>query len=106
MFSKFEIGKEIEFDPFIRDLVATLALGLWPRQGLARLWAKKEDRELHLMLMRVQKSVREWTLTLPSEIPILRVEVPMNSWIFRGRLQGSKPIGLKSSLYHWKSIEN
>jgi hypothetical protein len=28
MFSKFEIGKEIEFDPFIRDLVATLALGL------------------------------------------------------------------------------
>ncbi len=25
--------------------------------------------------------------------------------IFRRRLQGSKPIGLKSSLYHWKTIE-
>jgi hypothetical protein len=29
----------------------------------------------------------------------------MDSRIFREKLQGSKPIGLKSSLYHWKSIE-
>jgi hypothetical protein len=30
---------------------------------------QKEARESHLMSPRVQKSVREWTLTLPSELP-------------------------------------
>jgi hypothetical protein len=49
--------------------VVTLALGLWPRQGLARLQAKREAQESHLMLMAVQKSVREWTITLLSELP-------------------------------------
>jgi hypothetical protein len=29
----------------------------------------------------------------------------VDSRIFRGRLQGLKPNGLKSYLYHWKSIE-
>jgi hypothetical protein len=32
--------------------------------------------------------------------PTLGVGVLMNSWIFREQLQGSKPIGSKSSLYH------
>jgi hypothetical protein len=31
--------------------VATLTLGLQPRQGLARVWAKKEAQESHLMLL-------------------------------------------------------
>jgi len=35
----------------------------------------------------------------------LGVGVPMDSWMFREWLQGSKPNGSKSSLYHWKSIE-
>jgi hypothetical protein len=39
--------------------VATLALGSQPRQGLARLRAKREARGSHFMLPRVQKSVRE-----------------------------------------------
>jgi hypothetical protein len=30
--------------------VATLALGLRPRQGLVKVWAKNEARESHLML--------------------------------------------------------
>jgi len=38
----------------------------------------------------------------PKWTPTLGVGVPMDSWIFRERLQGSKPIGLKNSLYHWK----
>jgi hypothetical protein len=33
--------------------VVTLALGLQPRQGLARLWAKKEAWESHLMFLEV-----------------------------------------------------
>ncbi len=53
----------------------------------------------------VQESVREWTLTLPSELPLWGVEVPVDSWDFRERLQGLEPIRLKSSLYHWKVIE-
>jgi hypothetical protein len=49
--------------------VATLTLGLRPNQGFTRVWAKREARESHLMLSRVQKSVRKCTLTLPSELP-------------------------------------
>jgi hypothetical protein len=35
----------------------------------------------------------KWTL-------ILGIEVPIDSQIFKGRLEELKPIGLKSSLYH------
>jgi len=54
--------------------VATLALGLQPRQGLVKARAKKEARESHFMLLGVQKSVREWTLTLPNELPLWELE--------------------------------
>jgi hypothetical protein len=40
----------------------------------------------------------------PKWAPILGVEVQMDSQIFRKQFQGSKPIGLKRSLYHWKSL--
>ncbi len=40
-------------------IVATLALGLQPRQGLARVRAKREARESHFMFSGVQKSVKE-----------------------------------------------
>jgi len=46
--------------------VATLALGLWPRQGLARLWAKRRRPG-------VKESVREWTITFPRELPPLEL---------------------------------
>jgi hypothetical protein len=47
--------------------VATLALGLQPRQGLARLRAKKGSPW-------VKESVREWTLTFPRELPPCELE--------------------------------
>ncbi len=50
-------------------IVTTLTLGSQPRQKLARLRAKREVRESHLMLSGVQKNAKEWTLTLPSELP-------------------------------------
>ncbi len=37
------------------ESVTTLALGSWPKQGLARLWTKREACESHHMLPRVQK---------------------------------------------------
>jgi hypothetical protein len=40
----------------------------------------------------------------PKGAPTLGVGVLVDSWIFKGRLQGSKPIELKCSLYHWKSL--
>jgi len=50
-------------------IVVTLTLGSQPRQGLAKVWAKKEAQESHFMLPGVQESVREWTFTLPNEFP-------------------------------------
>ncbi len=48
-------------------------------------------------------SVREFegmNLHIPKWAPILEGEVSMDSQILREQLQGSKPIGLKISLYH------
>jgi hypothetical protein len=84
--------------------VTTLALGSRPRQGVTRLWAKKKTRESHHMLLGVPNSVREWTFTLPSEFPCWELEPQMDFRIFKVRLQGSKPIASKISLYHWKVI--
>ncbi len=41
----------------------------------------------------------------PKWASTLGVGVPMDFRIFKGRLQGSKLIGLKSSLYHQKVLE-
>jgi hypothetical protein len=51
------------------------------------------------------KNVREWTLTLPNELPGWELESQMDSRLFRAWLHGSKPIVLKSFLYYWKNIE-
>ncbi len=40
----------------------------------------------------------------PKGPPILGVGVPVDYRIFREQLQGSKPNGLRSSLYHWKAL--
>jgi hypothetical protein len=40
----------------------------------------------------------------PKWAPILGIGVSMDFWILKGWLQGSKLIGLKSSLYHWKDL--
>jgi hypothetical protein len=46
-------------EDFTTIVVVTLALGLRPRQGLARVQAKREAWESHFMLSGVQKIVRE-----------------------------------------------
>jgi hypothetical protein len=78
-------------------IVAILALGLQPRQGLARVRAKREARECG-------KSVR-MDIHTPKWAPMLGVGVLVDSRIFREWLQWSKPIALRNSLYHWKAIE-
>ncbi len=54
--------------------VEALTLGLQPRQRFAKVRAKNEAREPHFMLLRVQESVREWTSTLLSELPLWELE--------------------------------
>jgi hypothetical protein len=49
-------------------------------------------------------SVREWTFTLLSELPCWGLESQMDFRIFKLWFQGSKPICWKSSLYHWKAL--
>jgi hypothetical protein len=51
------------------------------------------------------RECEKMNLHTPKWAPTLRVGVPMDSRIFKERLQGSKPIGLTSFLYHWKAIE-
>jgi hypothetical protein len=38
----------------------------------------------------------------PKWVPTLGIKIPMDFQIFKEQLQRSKPIGLKSSLHHWK----
>jgi hypothetical protein len=49
--------------------VTTLILGSRPQQELAKVWAKNEAQESHFMLLGMWEIVREWTSTLPSELP-------------------------------------
>jgi hypothetical protein len=40
----------------------------------------------------------------PKWAPTLEVGVPMDFWLFKGKFKGSKIIGLKISLHHWKDL--
>jgi hypothetical protein len=68
--------------------VATLALGLRPRQGLARLWAKKGSPG-------VKGSVREWTLTLPKELPPWELESRWTPECSKNDCRGQNPMDWK-----------
>ncbi len=54
-----EHGNIVLFKAKVGSNVMALALGSRPMQGLARMRAKREDQESHLMLPGVQKNVRE-----------------------------------------------
>jgi hypothetical protein len=82
-----------------KHCVATLALGPRPRQGLVKVWAKSELGS-HISCFQECKRVWGNETPHPKWTPILGVEVPMDSQIFRGPFQGSKLIRLKNSLYH------
>jgi hypothetical protein len=53
--NKYVVKKWVED----KQNVATLSLGLQPKQGLAKVRAKYEARESHFMLSRVQENVRK-----------------------------------------------
>jgi len=80
-----------------KHIITTLALGLQPRQGLARLQAKKKPGS--------EGKCERMNVHIPKGASTLGVGILVDSRIFKDRLQGLKPIGLKSYLYHWKAIE-
>jgi hypothetical protein len=54
-------------------------LGSQPRQGFAKVQAKREAQESHFMLPWVWENVKEWASTLPSELPLWELE---SQWTF------------------------
>jgi hypothetical protein len=85
---------ELESENFSNNIknVATLALGSWPRQGITKVQAKCEGRELHFMLLGVWENVREWT-------PHSQVNSHFGNWS-HNRLQNFQKMirGVKT---HW-----
>jgi hypothetical protein len=99
-----------------KHLVATLALGLRPRQrgykvaGQEEAWElrQEEARESHDILPGVLESVREYEGVnphTPKATPTLGDGVPVDSRNFREQLQGSNLNLIWLSLYHWKVLE-
>jgi hypothetical protein len=72
--------------------VATPALGLQLKQGLAKVRAKKEARESHFMFPGVQESVKEWTLTLPSELPLWKLKSRWTLEFLESDYRGQNPL--------------
>jgi hypothetical protein len=100
---RFEKGdaivNHVGFHSLRNYFVATLALGLRPKQGPTKVWTKVSPG----VTFHVLGSAREcegMNPHTPKWAPTLGVGVPMDSRIFKGWLQGSKLIGLRSSLYH------
>jgi hypothetical protein len=77
-------------------IVATLALGLRPRERGCKVAGQKGDLGVTSHAFGSAKSVREWTLTLPSDLPCWELESRNDSRIFKAWLQGSKLFALKS----------
>jgi hypothetical protein len=71
------------------------SLGLTTKARGYKVVGQEEDPEVTSLAPGSAKGVREWTLTLPSELPLWELESQMDS-----RLQGSKPMSLKGFLYH------
>jgi hypothetical protein len=69
-------------------IVATLALGSWPRQGVARLLAKKGNP-------RRKENVREWTPTLPRELPPWKLESRWTPECLESDCRGRNPMDWK-----------
>jgi hypothetical protein len=89
---KIMMRKLLSYMLLLMNIIATLILGSRPRQRLVRVWAKKEAYESHLMFMGMQKSVRKWTLTLPSELSFWELE---SQWILessKGNYKGQNPL--------------
>jgi hypothetical protein len=74
--------------------VTTLALGSWPRQRLAKVWAKSEAQESHFMLPRGWEmgECENWTSTLPNELPLWELESRWTPKFSESDFKGQNPL--------------
>jgi hypothetical protein len=63
-------------------------LGLKPKARACKSAGQEEARESHFSLLGVQKSVREWTLTLPRELPLWELESQWTSEFLESNCRG------------------
>jgi hypothetical protein len=54
--------------------------------------AKYEAQESHFMFPGVQENVREWTLTLPSELPLWELESRWTPKFLESNCRGQNPL--------------
>jgi hypothetical protein len=86
-------------------IVATLALGLRPRQRLARVWDKREAREAHF---NSQECRRVWE----NELSHFQVSFHFGSWSpdglpnLQGAIAGAKTHGIEDFFIPLKSYGN
>jgi hypothetical protein len=84
--------------------VATLALGSQARQGLVKVRAKREAPGDTFHAPGSAKECEGMNPHTPKGTPTLGVGVLVDSRIFKEQFQGSKLVGLKCFLYHWKAL--
>jgi hypothetical protein len=72
--------------------VVTLTLGSRPRQGFAKVWAKRKAQESHFTLLGVQETMREQTLTLPSELSFWELESQWTPEFLEKNFRGQNPL--------------
>jgi len=69
------------------------------------MWAKNAIQESHLHSGECEGVCEGMNPHIHKWIPTLKIGVHIKSQIFKEWFQGSKLIGLKTSLYHWKVLE-
>jgi hypothetical protein len=84
----------------------TLTMGLWPRQGLVKVQAKNEALKSHFMFLGVYESVREWTPTLPSELPLWELEFRWTSEPSESNYRGQNSLDWKVRYIIKKLLEH
>jgi len=83
----------------------TLALGSQPRQGLAKVRAENEGWESHSMLTGVLKSVKEWTYTLPSGLPLWEWESRWTHEFSKSNFRGQNSLNWNFSYIIEKALD-
>ncbi len=73
-------------------VVSTLTLGSRLRQGVTKVQVKSKAWKSHFKFPRVWESVKEWTLTFPSELPLWELESRWTSESSEGNFKGQNPL--------------
>jgi len=97
------IGSTVE-PPSVATSVTTLALGSWPRQGFARLWAKREAGS-HTTYSRECEKVWGNELSHPKGVQLWELEFRWTSEFLEGDWRGQNSMDWGDLYIIWKLLE-